>query len=1088
MRLNPFVVALLYKYFAALILAVALVAPIKSYSQNAPYKVMESFEGGIPGEMQTIGGTLEIDAKRYKHGQQALQWNWVGNSKLILDRDLGYHPQRTIDITKDSLLKDLRGGGKSGLLTEPPRGFFLWIYNPEARKQRLRFQFGRGEKVDAEFDFNINFKGWRTIWIIYDKGDIMGTPHKDMNRMTILAPNIGKGTFYIDAVGTSLPMNFRQNTPNPQLPNIDPHPRLVTQYEHRLFEWSKNLPTMEVKPLTDKIKNALNDLDNVVGNYMLQGKDTNETSPATLEDLRKRYGKFNITKDSLGVFGRPLLSSNVYLEYFEQGGIPKEKLTKEFIPWRTYSSLLKDIAIAHHFSKDKSTKLELAKLFLNLFDYGVDQGIDEGVGLSWIHHYAYRLNNYPPAIFLMRDVLQKHGKRKKAVKILKWFFGFNRVYNEKVVYGTEGRKGIDADDAHGVLLNMFISALTMENSAEKDRDLRQFSSFFSNVVAQPSNAIDDGIKTDGTAFHHAVHTVSYGTRLINGLTQVLYLLSQSPYRASESAHLNIKKAVNTLFFIQGPNSFRAPTAFSQTRFNIEEIPIETQLTPALLALSGSADGNDKIDKEMAAYAKHILALSTHGYNNESNSPEERDQFNAFLEKLNSSVPDAKPKSYNGVRVLPYSASIVKRNSDHWMASLRAHSKYVIPFESWGANHFGYPLFIANGMLDISYPNHLDSTLPLDEKSRWHPGYDWHRWPGTTSVRWPYDKMMTLPEQIRQEGGEYLTSDQAFCGGVESDSGNGIFSFLLHGHDKYDIQTLRAKKSYFMFGNNIICLGSSIEADLPGIPVETTLFQDFLANRDVATDLGGTGKIKSFPMQKKLSAKNSNWLIDSRGTGYFIPESTESSALKFVRQEQIAPDGNAENETKGDFATAIFDHGNQPKEASYAYIVVPNSDADSMKNLTVKMEGKNAPIRIIQQDGKAHVVQAPELGLTGYATFAPATNFRKGWIKSVDQPSIILLNEKNGTLELNVTNPDLNIYDGQDDLLPDGSRCELSIYEREWFFWPSRPTKSKLSIKGKWKFRSDNSNNKVQISYHKGNTILEFEFKDGATEQVLMVKG
>ena len=59
----------------------------------------------------------------------------------------------------------------------------FWIYNEKASQQRLRFQFGRDKKIDAEFDFNINFSGWRTIWIIYDKGDMMGTPHKDMNRI-----------------------------------------------------------------------------------------------------------------------------------------------------------------------------------------------------------------------------------------------------------------------------------------------------------------------------------------------------------------------------------------------------------------------------------------------------------------------------------------------------------------------------------------------------------------------------------------------------------------------------------------------------------------------------------------------------------------------------------------------------------------------------------------------------------------------------------------------------------------------------------------------------------------------------------------
>ena len=151
-----------------------LLIPITVSTQETSYRIMESFEDGIPATMHAEGGNLDLDSLRFKHGRQALRWNWIGNSKLVLERDLGYHPQRTIDIRKDSLLKELRGGGKSGLLTEPPRGFFLWIYNPQARAPQLRFQFGRDDQVDAEFDFELNFSGWRTIWIIYDKGDMMG--------------------------------------------------------------------------------------------------------------------------------------------------------------------------------------------------------------------------------------------------------------------------------------------------------------------------------------------------------------------------------------------------------------------------------------------------------------------------------------------------------------------------------------------------------------------------------------------------------------------------------------------------------------------------------------------------------------------------------------------------------------------------------------------------------------------------------------------------------------------------------------------------------------------------------------------------
>ncbi|WP_111707732.1 chondroitinase family polysaccharide lyase [Lutibacter citreus] len=1074
-----------------------------TYSQKASYKIMESFEEELPSELHTIGGSIELDTLRMKHGRQSLKWNWEGNSKLILDRDLGYHPQRVIDLANNELMKGLRGGGKTGILKEPSRGILLWIYNPEARKQRLRFQFGKDDHVATEFDFNLNFKGWRTIQVMYDTGDMMGAPYEGMNRMTVLAPNIGKGTFYIDALGTSLPMNFRQNTPNPQLPNIDPHPRLVSNYEHRLYEWSKNLPTMEVVPLTTEKKSELEKMDAFIEEFLLDKMETDKTIQSALKSIQKRYSKYKIQRKGNEIFGRPLMSDNIYTEYFTNAGLPNEALKNQFEDWKNYSTLMCDIASLYQRTEEQNTRAELSTLFINLFDYGVDQGIDTGAGLMWIHHYAYRLGKMPISIFLMRKVLEEEGRLDKAIEITKWFFGFNQVYNESVVYGVEGRKGIDADDAHGILLGKLLSAMSMPNSAEKDRDLRQFSSYFTNVAAHTSNGIDDGLKPDGTAFHHAIHILSYGGRLITSMGTMLYLLSDTPYRAGKSAHVNIKRAVNTLFHIQGPTALSAPTTYATTRFKIEELPKETHLLPAYLALCGNPETNDVIDKEMADYAFSVLEKSENGYfhyydkrrtnknaNSEKNVKVVNPVFEKFRSKIKVKYPKVKATNYNGIKILPFSASASKRLENTWLTSVRAHSKYVVPFESWATTYFGYPLFIANGYLDVAYPNSIDSTTPHSDEKKWFDGYDWHNWPGTTTVRLPFKEMVTSPESIRDEGGEYLFSDQSFCGGVSSNNGNGIFSFILKGHDKYNLESLRAKKSYFMFGDKIICLGSDIQSDLSGLPVETTLFQDALTIAKNPTQTNFMGDVSDFPVNKTILKANNQWFLDSRGSGFYVNSIEGNSKLKFDRTKQTAPNVFAEKEVSGNFAKAYFDHGTQPKAAKYAYTVIPYANKDKLNIFAEEMASKKPPIKIIQQDEKAHVVHSTKLNTTGYATFINRVDFKKGIVKSIESPSILMVEEKSKhKIELNVVNPDLNIYDGQDDLLPNGKRTELSIYEREWFFWPSRPTYTTITLKGIWKIEEGekHSQNIKEIIYSKKNSLLRVMSLNGISETVVLVK-
>ena len=90
----------------------------------------------------------------------------------------------------------------------------------------------------------------------------------------------------------------------------------------------------------------------------------------------------------------------------------------------------------------------------------------------------------------------------------------------------------------------------------------------------------------------------------------------------------------------------------------------------------------------------------------------------------------------------------------------------------------------------------------------------------------------------------LLSDEWFAGGVSHKGVCGAYAMKLHEHDKYN-GSLRAHKSFFLFGNRIIALGSDIENSLEGAPVHTTLFQN-TASEEGTTILDGkalTGTVR-----------------------------------------------------------------------------------------------------------------------------------------------------------------------------------------------------------------------------------------------------
>ncbi|GAL82101.1 chondroitinase [Algibacter lectus] len=305
----------------------------------AQEKVMESFEDGIPKGLTTKGGHLSIDNLRIKHGRKALKWDWVGNSALVFNTPIGYHKARNLSEVKpegrDKYLMDGHSSYDNKVVLEEPRGFFMWIYNEEAAIGKLTFQFGRDDIVDCEFDYNLNFVGWRSVAVIYDRGDMRGIPRADMNRMTILAPATSSGTYYIDAIGTSVPMNPKVATANPQLPYIKPHTRLVTNYEHRMYEFSKFRPSFPLEEMTIEKEKELDVMFDKVEAFIVPEYEQEQFKNKSIDKVVALYNSFEIKRNGDKIYGRPLLKANVYPEHFKEAGLGK-KINEGCMEWREH--------------------------------------------------------------------------------------------------------------------------------------------------------------------------------------------------------------------------------------------------------------------------------------------------------------------------------------------------------------------------------------------------------------------------------------------------------------------------------------------------------------------------------------------------------------------------------------------------------------------------------------------------------------------------------------------------------------------------------------------------------------------------------
>ncbi len=193
-------------------------------------------------------------------------------------------------------------------------------------------------------------------------------------------------------------------------------------------------------------------------------------------------------------------------------------------------------------------------------------------------------------------------------------------------------------------------------------------------------------------------------------------------------------------------------------------------------------------------------------------------------------------------------------------------------------------------------------------------YDWQKISGTTIMQKPE---LPAPDEIQKEG---LTD---FVGAV-SDGLYGATAFDFKSpHDNLD-----AKKSWFFFDDEYVCLGSGINSR-PNLPVYTTINQVLLRS-DVS--VMQNDKIKKIPKGNR-NMDNVKWVHHDQ-VGYILTKPATiniSNQAEQGRWSDITDQKNISDEivTKEVFLLG-FNHGNSPKDTSYQYIVVPDVSEQELK--------------------------------------------------------------------------------------------------------------------------------------------------------------
>lgn len=265
-------------------------------------------------------------------------------------------------------------------------------------------------------------------------------------------------------------------------------------------------------------------------------------------------------------------------------------------------------------------------------------------------------------------------------------------------------------------------------------------------------------------------------------------------------------------------------------------------------------------------------------------------------------------------------------------------------------------------------------------------WDWQKIPGTTVRQKP-----ELTGSPRRTG----TTD--FVGGV-SDGAYGLASC------DFERDGLAAKKSWFFFDDEIVCLGAGITAP-PGEAVVTTLNQCYLDGDVILTEAG-----KSKTLDRGEHASNvADWLWHDKVAYVFLEPTT-------CRLQNDAQSGSwhasnrrySERKETRDLFTVWVEHGTAPQADTYGYIVVPGIDRDDAADYAGK-----AGIRMMANDEKIQAVAQIRLGLVAAAFYAPGEiEVRPGLAIRVDKACLMLARVQDGEVSLTLANPENRASDVQ----------------------------------------------------------------------------
>ena len=487
----------------------------------------------------------------------------------------------------------------------------------------------------------------------------------------------------------------------------------------------------------------------------------------------------------------------------------------------------------------------------------------------------------------------------------------------------------------------------------------------------------DGFYTDGSFVQHNyyAYTGGYGKDLLEAMANLLYLVNDSSWQITDPDVSNVFQWIYDSYepVIYKGNLMDMVRGREISRYYSQDITACHVIISAIIHLADIAAPSDsQAFKSMVKY--WLLSDTTNSYFDDASM-----DLIVRAQNIKNNTAIVSRGEQNRYSQFAGMDRAVKA-ADGYSFGISMNSSRIANYESINSEN-------AKGWHTSDGMTYLYNSDITQFNDNFWPTVNSYRLPGTTVLK---DTASTANSM----------NDRTWVGGAEISGKYGITGMDMQDYNN----TLTAKKSWFMFDDEIVALGSGINST-DGIAVESIIENRKLnSTSDNIFTVNGMEQSSDIGWNEEL--QNVNYMnlsgnVIGSDIGYYFPQSATVDALRESRTASWYDINKNSTTPKTQYTNSFlnlwFDHGVNPVDASYEYVILPNKN-----NVETGAYAANPDITILENGTDAQGVKENNLNITG-------VNFWNDMTKTVgsitsNRKASVITKENADDIEISVSDP------------------------------------------------------------------------------------